>query len=324
MAEGVARLVPDDGWTRLALDLSGWSGRSAVERVKVWVRGEGNADWDGTFALDDVAVAPRIAGGGSATNLELAARMLDRAGVGTPLEVTVTNHDLVPLEGRLEVRRCDGVTTDPASLDVTGVAPTTSRVLRATIIEFTPQDRERPALCVRFHGVDMRVPVDVPPPTPTTLFGFDGDLEGWQAAENVSAVTAVTSFANGPGRPHGGTHALDAEFAGVASEPKTVTVTPPQPLDLSMATHVIAWVDSYGGAPGATGYQVTLRLWSDEETIAHTVDDFSPDRWNQVSVDVRDWAGRERVTRIDVTFRTTGTTASWGGHFQVDDVGYLS
>ncbi|WP_147304702.1 DUF5722 domain-containing protein [Thermasporomyces composti] len=324
VAEGVGRLVPGAGWVPLALDLTGWDGRDAVHRIKVWVRGDGNGDWAGTFALDDVAVAPRVAGGGSAANIELSARMLDRAGVGSPLEVTVANHDLAPLEGALEVRRCDGVLTDPASLDVTGVAPTASRVIRATIAEFAPEDRERPVLCVRFHGVDLRVSVEVPPPIATTLFGFDGDVQGWRAGENVSAVTAVTSFANGPGRPHGGTHALDAQFAGVASDPKTVTVTLAQPLDLSAATHVIAWVDSYGGAPGATGYEVTVRLFSGEDTLARTVDDFAPDRWNQISVDVRDWDGRARVTRIDVTFRATGTTALWDGHFQVDDVGYLS
>ncbi len=52
---GTARLRVG-AWSRLRLDLSHWAGRSAVARIKVWVRAAGDADWPGTFDLDDVTL----------------------------------------------------------------------------------------------------------------------------------------------------------------------------------------------------------------------------------------------------------------------------
>ncbi|HEY8455866.1 MAG TPA: DUF5722 domain-containing protein [Actinopolymorphaceae bacterium] len=58
---GLARLDPFRGWNRLSVDLSDWQSRSAIARVKVWVRGTTNDDWNGTFDLDHVSLSRQIA-----------------------------------------------------------------------------------------------------------------------------------------------------------------------------------------------------------------------------------------------------------------------
>jgi hypothetical protein len=134
---------------------------------------------------------------------------------------------------------------------------------------------------------------------------------------------AVTSFANGPGTPYGSGYALDGASAAVAaSAPKTVQVSPSKPLDLSEAKTFFAYVDGYGGAPGATGYQATITLTSGGGQTLTTTAPVSHDAWTPVDLDVSSWQYRNDVTGIAVSFAATGSTTTWSMHFQVDDVGW--
>jgi hypothetical protein len=155
------------------------------------------------------------------------------------------------------------------------------------------------------------------------LYTFeDGSVDGWQAGANVASVSAVTGFANGPGHCYGGTYCLDAaSTTAPASAPRAVEVSPASPVDLSQARTLFAYVDGYGGAPGASGYQATVTLASGSQTLTKTVP-VSSDAWNQVSVDVSSWAYRGQVTGISVSFAAAGSTTPWSMHFQVDDVGW--
>ncbi len=158
-----------------------------------------------------------------------------------------------------------------------------------------------------------------------SLYSFsDGTTGGWQAGPNVTSVSAVTGFANGPGHPYSSAYALDAASASVpASAPKTVQVSPATPLDLSAAKTFFAYVDGYGGAPGASGYQATVTLTSGSQTLTTTVP-VSSDTWNRVAVDVSSWAYRSHVTGISVSYAAVGSTTPWNMHFQVDDVGWTA
>lgn len=153
-----------------------------------------------------------------------------------------------------------------------------------------------------------------------TLYDFESGTQGWQAGANVRSVAAVTSFANGPGTPHGGDYALEARGASVdATQWRTISVTPSQPLDLSKATHLSLWLDAYGGLPGGTGYraQVVVHAGSAQRSIATPV---TNDTWNRVDLDIADWAPRNAITSIDVSFSGVGSTVAWGGNFDIDDV----
>ena len=156
----------------------------------------------------------------------------------------------------------------------------------------------------------------------TTVYDFESGTQGWVAGANVNSVSAVTGFANGPGRPYEGSKALEAFGANVdASQWRTISVTPSQPLDLSTASHVSLWLDSYGGLPGGTGFQarVVLHGATDDRTLVAPV---TADSWNRLDLDVSDWTGRSAITSIEVSFRGVGSTVAWGGHFDIDDLGW--
>ncbi|GGM64318.1 DUF5722 domain-containing protein [Microbacterium saperdae] len=158
----------------------------------------------------------------------------------------------------------------------------------------------------------------------TLLYGFDdGTTQGWAAGTNVDSVAAVTSFLNTPGTPLVGSHALQAIAAGVAANaPRVIGVAPSTPLDLSTAAELSVAVNSFGGAPSATGYGVTVTVRSGASTVVGTATGFTPDRWNRIVVDVSAWAGRSSVTGIDVSFAAVGSSTPWGMRYQIDDVAW--
>ena len=324
VAYGLARLDPARGWNTLSLDLSGWQARSALRRIKVWVRGTTNDDWRGSFDVDHVTLSRGVVPVSGLRNVDASAVLSDRRGVGSTLAVTVTSNDVRPLGGRVELRPCAGVAVSPRSLDVTGIRTGQSRAYDTVVTAFEPTDPDHPAICARYHGATLPVTFAVPPPVATPVYDFEDGAAGWVPGDNVTALTPVERFANGPQTPHGGGWALEATTAvGPASAPKTILVEPETPLDLSEASAVRAWVDSYGGAPGATGYEATLTLVSGEQRLTSTTTDFQPDRWNALTLDVADWPHRSELTGIEVSFRAVGTDTSWGARFQLDDVEYL-
>lgn len=322
VAFGIAPLPADGTWDRLALDLSRWRGRSAITRVKVWVRAAGDADWKGTFDLAGVSLAPVTTRGGP-RNLQLTAATTSRHGPGGTLRLTVTDDDAQDLTGGLTVVPCDGVSADPATVRLPRVqrAGGTATV-STTVSGYAPADPDHPRVCASIAGQPLLADLTLPPPTVTPLYDFEAGPDGWQPGANVSAVTTVATMPDGPGHPHGGTGALDATASvGDASAWKTVTVAPTAALDLSAARSLVAWVDAYGGAPGASGDEAEIVVHSDDQQLAATVPVHN-DTWNQVALDLSAWRYRNHVNRIEIRFRAVGTTATWAPHFQVDDVGW--
>lgn len=324
IAEGTARLAADGGVQRVSVDLSDWEGTDAITRLKVWVRGSTHTDWAVTYQVQDVQLATGLAGTGRTTNLAVTAAAPEGGEAGQPLRLTVTNHDVRPARAGLEVVPCEGVATDPGTVALAGLGTGETRTYEVTIAGWDPTDADTPTLCLQIQGEQLTVPVQLPPPTAEPLYDFDdGSMQGWQAGQGVESVTAVTSFLNGPGGPQDGSHALDATAeVGPAAEPKTVFVEPAAPLDLGDAQELVVFIDSYGGVPGATGYEasVTLTSGDDVETVTEA---YSPDSWNELSVDLSDWEGRSAVARIEVSMRAVGTDfPTWNPHFQVDSVGF--
>ena len=47
------------------------------------------------------------------------------------------------------------------------------------------------------------------------------------------------------------------------------------------------------------------------------------DSWNYICTDVASWPYKDNITKIEIAFRATGSTAAWyGSRFQIDNVGY--
>ena len=163
--------------------------------------------------------------------------------------------------------------------------------------------------------------------TSTPVLGFESATSGWSAGANVTGVSRVTNFPNGPTVPHGGSYALEAAMAnGNAGLPKTISYLPSTPLNIGSAYEFGLWFDGYGGVPGATGYAIDVTVWSGATSRTGTLDGYLSDRWSRVAVDTTGWAGRTSITRIDVTYRILGTSYSWTGgpRFQIDDLHYRS
>lgn len=182
-------------------------------------------------------------------------------------------------------------------------------------------------LCVSLGRYTLEVPVTIPPPAPNGAYDFEVDTQGWVAGAKVDSIARVTSFDNGPRTPHGGVGALEATSEPApATTPRVISATPEEPVDLSEATSVYVWADSYGGAPGATGYVATFTLTAaDGTTVTHKNTEFSPDKWNELSIDVSDWDSRSAVVSFEVSFAAIGTDyPNWVPKFQIDDVGYLT
>ncbi|WP_162606658.1 DUF5722 domain-containing protein [Jiangella asiatica] len=327
VAEGTARLPSDGRWHTVAVDVTGWDGRTAIERIKVWTRGDTNAAWSGHIDVDDVRLAGALAGADRVANVEIDAAGAEGIGSGAPVDITVRNHDLRPVSEPVAVQECDGVSVTPDALDATGLAPGESRTFTVTVERSAPADPYDPALCFVVAGHRYTERVAVPPepvPVPTSIYDFDdGTTQGWQAGPGMDSVAAATTTANGPGSPQAGSHLLDGTATvGSSLAPKTMLADPATPLDLSAAQSVVVYVNSYGGAPGATSYQVTFRLGSGDDELSIT-EPYSPDGWNEVLLDVSSWAGRAAVDHLEVTMHAVGADyPTWNPHFQIDSVGW--
>ncbi|CDB87340.1 putative uncharacterized protein [Firmicutes bacterium CAG:170] len=152
------------------------------------------------------------------------------------------------------------------------------------------------------------------------LFSFENGVQGWSAGENVSTVNTVRSFANWPFAPQEGSCALEAEFpTQEANAWRTIMISLEEPLDLSEAGCVYYHINSYGG----TGYETRIRLYSGSN-MKEEIKAMQADSWNYICTDVASWPYKDNITKIEIAFRATGSTAAWyGSRFQIDNVGYL-
>jgi len=325
VAEGLAPVDPSLGWVPLSVDLAGWPELRAIKAIKVWVQGTTDDTWQGSYAIGQAGFSEAATPSAGRANLAISATAaVHSPQPGTAVTLSVTNDDTGPLQGQLAAGTCPDVTVTPAAVSVDGLASGATRTATVQLASYQPADPAAPTLCVSYQGEQFTVPLQIPPPAPHTLYDFQTGTQGWQPAQNVASVGTVTSFADGPGVPYQSSYALDATADAVpASAEKSVAVTPAAPLDLSAADSFFAYVDCYGGAPGATGYQATVTLSSGTQTLTRTVP-ITPDNWNQVSVSLSGWAYRNQVTGIEIGFQATGSATPWQPHFQLDDVGYTS
>ncbi|MFI7052221.1 DUF5722 domain-containing protein [Streptosporangium canum] len=187
VAEGVGAVDPARGWNRLTLDLSRWAGRKAISRVKVWVRGSVGSDWAGSYEIDRLSLAAAAVPAADRRNVEITAATGERGRIGSTVSFTVTNHDVLPMAGKVTLRACDGVSLTPASLGVGGLRTGAGRTFATELTAYAPADREHPVVCADYlkqeHRVTFRLPPEAAyvPPSPDSFAnrelsdGFDTD-----------------------------------------------------------------------------------------------------------------------------------------------------
>jgi hypothetical protein len=323
VVEGDAHVPADGTFHSLALQLPRAVAKDTLARVKVRIRGIGTSEPQTSFDVGSVAQSDGV-GRSQLPNVLVAAATDSADLVGSKLTVSITNLDVDALHGVARIpNNCGDFEARPNTAPIPptafgGVARVTFQV---SAVRGAPS-----TVCVQLGNHTVKVAVTIPPPAENLVYDFETDTQGWVAGAGVDSVARVTSFANGPGAPRGGTGALEATAPPApATADRTMVVTPNSPLDLSTAKSVYVWMDSYGGAPGATGYVATFTLTAaDGTTMTVKNTEFTPDTWNRLSIDVSGWAARAAVTSIQVTFAATGTDyPNWTARFQVDDLGYL-
>lgn len=247
-----------------------------------------------------------------------------RSGEELTFDVTVWGQAGSPLAGELVADLPNGWTAEPQPFEVPTDGAPASVVVPVTVhvapdaptgdtrLTFTATGRDGPS-STRTATVSVA----------NLLFDFDdGTTQGWTGGPGVGAVRAVPNMANGPGVPYAGTHLL--EFDGgtmIDADPRTISVEPDAPLDLSHASTFYAHVDSYGAWPlSPDTYEVTITLHSGGESISAT-SEYEANVWNKATVDVSSWEHRDAITRIDVTY-VVNVVGEYRLFFDLDSVGY--
>ncbi|MBS4197005.1 DUF5722 domain-containing protein [Lederbergia citri] len=322
-AEGVYSFEKEDEWNRIALNLKSWKGNDSIDRIKVWIKSTTTNNWGGTFLIDEVSFSENVVPVGGEKNVEINAKMdTENLQIGTKLQVEVVNHDKKDLNGEIAVGS-EYVTFDQDALKVIGIKSGQSKTFTLTVTELQlPEGGDVTVAFSYREKVWKHVLEKIEKKTEGLLYNFEKDTEGWLAGANVDAVTSSESFLNGPQTPYFGSAILAAKGAGVsATQWRTVYVEPEKPLDLSGASELFYFINSYGGVPNAT-YETKITLYSGTESLSETFS-MRPDQWNEVRVDIQDWVSKDKINKIEISFRAVGNDIAWGSEFQVDYVGYM-
>lgn len=325
VAEGIARMDPSRGWVPVTLDLRAWPYRDSISRIKIWARGTTNDDWNGWFGIDAVGFATGLTPDPNYPNIDAGVSVISPVAVGSQASVTVVNNGTQPLSAAAILEPCANVALEPASLSLAEIPPAGGRQsYGAAVSSFTPGGSGQSSVCVNVGGQKFSQVLEMqqaPPPPATVRWNFnDGTTEGWQPGQNVYAVDAVKSFANGPGVPIERPYALEARCTVTpADQPKSVIYVPPEPLDYSGVTNFVAHVNTYGAMPGLT-FSGFVTLYSDGDSVTTTLARFQPNSWNKLSVDISAWPHRDRITKIEIGFRATNSSFIWSARFQIDYV----
>lgn len=310
--------LPADGSARtVTADLRSLPRSAQVAEVQVWVRGNGSTRRSTRMQVEDVRLTTRLSRS-TAANLLVEGTLEATSATQARLRL-----DLVGLDaygaGPAVVLPCGGWQVDRTPLDLSSL-----RIGRERSVEVPVHlgSHGNGTVCLDVGGERIQVAVDAPR---ISLDDLDGDGAGWRPGSAVSAVAVVSAIANAPGRPAQGTGALEATGSAAAPDVvHSVVRTFDTPVDLSAVSMLELSVNSYGGAVGATSYEAVVTVTSADGTTRRTTTSYTPDRWNRVTVDLREWDGASAVSSVEVGTRAVGSTLpAWAPRFQVDDLGVV-
>lgn len=144
-------------------------------------------------------------------------------------------------------------------------------------------------------------------------------LDSWVAGSYTNSVARVSTSANAPSKAYRGGYMLEGTTASVAGNTKrTMSKLYSANQDWSATPIITAYMNGYGGSPGASSYYADLTVWSGSQSTTYTRK-ISPGAWNLLKLDIGGWAYKTAVSRIDISFYTD-STQTWNGKFQIDDI----
>ncbi|MDQ8737986.1 DUF5722 domain-containing protein [Paenibacillus sp. LHD-38] len=138
ITEGTAVLDPLN-WNHVSLNLTDWSGAGAIDRIKVWVRSTSPTGWTGSFLIDDVGFHKTVAPVGGYRNIAIDAKLLSsKLEAGAQIEVKVTNHDEIAINGEIAVSGEGNIVFDRSALQTGGIRTGESKTFVLTVNSYTP------------------------------------------------------------------------------------------------------------------------------------------------------------------------------------------
>ncbi|SDX38709.1 DUF5722 domain-containing protein [Paenibacillus sp. CF384] len=167
--------------------------------------------------------------------------------------------------------------------------------------------------------------------TPTAnVSTFETSADGWAISEYSQSAATVSSFANSPGTPFSGSKAFEINInnattgdgEGGARAEKGITKVFSSPINVTSTPKFQFALDSYGACPGATQYNVTVRIYSGGNIIEGKAT-MTPDTWNKYSMDLSGWAYKGSIDKIKIWY-SANSTSIWNAYYQVDQIGFSS
>jgi hypothetical protein len=157
------------------------------------------------------------------------------------------------------------------------------------------------------------------------LGDFETGAEGWLAGGGTASVSsAFQSSAQSVPTAASGKKVLDATSSAVNGDAwRFATRQFERPVDASEYGQLRLSLDHWGGAPGATDYEATLRITAADGTSVSTTVLSPGGFWQTISLDISSWPARDSITAIDVGFRAVGSGSPWVSKFFVDNVHFL-
>lgn len=126
-------------------------------------------------------------------------------------------------------------------------------------------------------------------------------------------------MANSPAKAYRNNYVLESTTAAVPGNVKRdVSLIYGTNQDWTATPVITAYLNGYGGCPGALNYYADLTVWSGSQSITYTRK-ISPNAWNLLKINIGNWAYKNAVSRLDISFYTDSTQV-WNGKFQVDDI----
>ncbi|MDG0810951.1 DUF5722 domain-containing protein [Cohnella rhizosphaerae] len=320
-----------ESWNDVAIDLTGWEGLGGVDRIKIWARPNEKVAWtNGALQVDDVSLAASAA----ISNVSVSLDPLPRPGqaqAGDKLTIALHNGGNRVFAGEVGLKGMGGVALDRSVAQVS-VQPGADERIEAIIAGIVPVAGQKGKLEVTADGqtfafdlTEAYVP-DYKQDGARLVFGdFEGGVQdGWIAGSETSAVGAVKrGSSNGtPGAAKQGSYMLEAaKTAKIATTESKVSKTFQSPVDLSAYGKVEFDIFGWGGTSSA--YIAGIKLTSESGETLTVERQIASDSWTTVSADISAFAGRDRVKRLEISYRGKDTahySGPWGGYFFIDHI----
>lgn len=328
--EGVAKVKPDT-WNIIGLDLSNWSRKNSVDKIKIWAQPGKPSLWaTGAIYVDDVSRADYA----TLKNTDVTLVKGDTVSVGDTVTVKIKNNGNEVLNGTVNIVGLNGIAVDKTQEAVNLANGQEAAIaVKITAMDIQPMTRGQLKVTVDgqeyiFNLTDAYVPEVVYTGNMAVLGDFeDGSTDKWIAGQDTASVGSVqrdTKSGTGqyPSTAYHGSYMLEAVKGGVvATTPSKVVKEFSAPVDLTQYASLN--YDIFGWAGTSTRYYTTVTLTAANGEAFKYEDEAAANGWKTVIADISQWAARDQVQKIEIDYRGSDTVyygGPWGGCFYIDFV----